>query len=72
MRETKKAKVTCPQCKAEYWTDLECEGELIEGQGWTRVHAIQNEHPDATPIQREQWLSGLCSDECWDAYLGGQ
>jgi len=25
---------------------------------------------DVTPIQREQLISGLCSDECWDKYNG--
>lgn len=22
------------------------------------------------PMHREQWISGICSDECWDEYLG--
>lgn len=24
----------------------------------------------ATKAEREQWITGLCSDECWNAWLG--
>lgn len=25
--------------------------------------------PEGT-IHREQWITGICSDDCWDKYLG--
>ena len=32
---------------------------------------IQQEFPDAKPFEREQLITGLCSDKCWKEYLGG-
>ena len=52
---------TCPQCKKEYKPDL--------GERKTD-NCIQDEFPNATPIQREQLVTGICSDECWDNFLG--
>ena len=31
---------------------------------------IQIEYPQATKEEREQLISGLCSDKCWNEYLG--
>jgi len=31
---------------------------------------IQEEFPDAPAWQREQHLSGICSDKCWNEFLG--
>lgn len=25
----------------------------------------------SSPIQREQHITGICSDKCWDDFLGG-
>ena len=53
----------CPQCERFYTPVL----------GERKQHAsIQDEFPEATSIEREQLTSGLCSPECWNAYLGWQ
>lgn len=31
---------------------------------------IQREFPNAPAWQREQWISGCCSNECWNNALG--
>ncbi|MCE8426165.1 MAG: hypothetical protein J5U17_10365 [Candidatus Methanoperedens sp.] len=31
---------------------------------------IRQEFPDAPAWQREQLVSGICSDKCWDELLG--
>jgi len=55
-----KEDVICPNCKKAYKPILERkEGELI-----------QNTHPNATKEEREQLISGLCSNECWEEFLG--
>jgi hypothetical protein len=51
----------CPNCQEEYDTVLE-----RDGSGRT----IQEQYPDAPTWQREQLLSGICSDDCWKQYLG--
>jgi hypothetical protein len=51
----------CPNCKKEY--------EPILGKRRTS-QLIQDEFPDATPEQREQLQTGICSDKCWDEWLG--
>jgi len=52
--------MVCPNCKKEYKPFLERkDGELI-----------QVTYPKATKEQREQLISGLCSDKCWNEYLG--
>ena len=51
----------CPNCGTEYETELD------------RKHPdmpIQQEFPDAKPYQREQHITGLCSDRCWNEFLG--
>ena len=53
----------CPCCKKHYKPIL---GSRIEGM------VIQKQFPNATPEEREQLVSGLCSTKCWDDYLGGQ
>ena len=52
---------TCPNCKKVYEPEL---GERKSGA------LIQNEFPNALPYQREQLITGICSDECWDEFLG--
>jgi len=57
MKETKE----CPNCHKVYTTVLD------------RQHpekCIQEEFPNAPKWQREQFLTRLCSDKCWDEYLG--
>ena len=51
----------CPNCGKTYEPDL------------LRQHPekhLQHEFPNATPTQREQHISGICSDECWNQFLG--
>jgi len=51
----------CPNCNKEYETILD------------RKHSemsIQQEFPSAPKWQREQHISGICSDKCWDEFLG--
>ena len=31
---------------------------------------IQDSYPNATKEEREQLISGLCSNECWEEFLG--
>ena len=63
-------KKTCPNCKKIYTPDLATqpnfEEKLVEWQG----RLIQNVWPEATLIQREQLMTGVCSDKCWAEYLG--
>ena len=50
----------CPNCKKEYQTVLERQTD----------QNIQVEYPNAPSWQREQLISGVCSDVCWDEFLG--
>ena len=51
---------TCPQCRKTYKTVLEPKTDKL----------IQDEFPSAPAWQREQHLTGICSDSCWDKFLG--
>lgn len=55
--------VSCPQCRKVYI--------LPFGSRPKDGRTIQKQFPSATPIQREMYMTGLCSDSCWDKYLGG-
>lgn len=55
-------KTICPNCGKHYTPDL---GERLD-----MSKCIQNEFPRATPAQREQLVTGICSDRCWKQYLG--
>jgi hypothetical protein len=52
--------VVCPNCNKQYKPDLERKTN----------NPIQAEYPKATKEQREQLISGLCSDKCWNSFLG--
>ncbi len=54
--------MTCPNCRKTY--------EPVLGQRKTPHLLIQNEFPDSEPWEREQLVTGLCSDRCWDEFLG--
>ena len=60
-------------------------GRILESKGHERKHVSQGERqcpqcgkvftPDLPPNQgtaeqREQHMTGLCSNACWDAFLG--
>ena len=53
---------TCPNCGKIYVPVL--------GERKRPEVTIQTEFPDATPVQREQYVSGICSDKCWREFLG--
>ena len=55
-------KQRCPNCGVEYITELDRKDD----------RNIQEQYPDAPAWQREQLVSGICSDECWDEFIGGQ
>lgn len=72
---TEKQWKKCPNCKETFLTDLACKVKVeYSGSGQrftTRVmNLIQDEHPNATWIQREQWITGICSEDCWDSFMG--
>lgn len=58
----------CPNCQKMYVPDLSF-ADLEKGR--EKGLLIQDIFPQATPIQREQLQTGICSDKCWNEYLGG-
>jgi hypothetical protein len=62
-REIDEAGLTvCPQCKKHYRPILE--------RPISDIRPIQQIFPDAMPWQREQLITGICSDACWQKHLG--
>ena len=63
--------VQCPACAKIYVPDLakepDWESKLLL---WKGGQLIQRVWPDANPYQREQLQTGVCSDECWDKFVG--
>jgi len=55
--------VQCPQCKTRYKPDLEF-------PAMDDNRSIQSIYPDSEPYQREQLMTGYCSDKCFDEALG--
>jgi hypothetical protein len=63
--------VKCPNCKKQYVPDLAKSPDFTSKRTtWRAGRLIQDVWPEASTIQREQLLTGICSDECWDKYLG--
>lgn len=56
--------IICPQCKRRYKPDL----PIPEKDD---PRKIQDIYPDATIVQREQQLTGLCSHRCFMVHLQG-
>ena len=52
-----KMKTICPVCEKHYNTDLE---------STPQNRSIQEQYPNATAEQREQLMTGVCSDKCWN------
>ena len=46
----------CPICKKEYEPVLERKTDEL----------VQIEFPEASRTEREQLITGICSDECWE------
>ena len=55
-----KGLIKCPNCKKEYKPILERKTNLC----------IQEEYPQAKKWKREQLISGLCSDKCFNEFIG--
>jgi hypothetical protein len=53
------SQMQCPACGKMY--------EPVLGERKHPEMLIQKEFPDATAEQREQLLTGICSNECWEA-----
>ena len=62
MKRDTRMKITCPYCKCEYVPVL--------GERKNHALLIQEEFPNALAWEREQLITGICSDECWDKFLG--
>lgn len=56
-------KTICPNCQRHYLPELPEKDPHDD-------RVMQAIYPEAEPYQREQLISGLCSDRCWDEYLG--
>ena len=54
----------CPFCRTDYET------ELTRPKNDRRL--IQQIFPDEPLWKREQLISSVCSQECWDRYIGGK
>jgi len=52
----------CPVCKLYY--DIELDRQLFKR--WQDGAKVQEVWPEFTAIQREQLISGVCSDKCWE------
>jgi len=50
----------CPNCHKRYYTEL---------QRYTDK-PVQEEWPDEPAWKREQLVSGLCGENCWNQFLG--
>jgi hypothetical protein len=64
----------CPSCGNSYIPDLMGEDDFdIKYKAWRyEGKLIKSVWPNATPTQREQLQTGICSDECWNDFLGGE
>ena len=56
--------VTCIQCGVDF------KPALVRPPGDDRP--LQLIYPNARPIEREQLISGIGCDACWDLFLTGQ
>jgi hypothetical protein len=52
----------CPACGKVY--------EPVLGERKRPDLLIQQEFPNATDEEREQLITGICSDKCWHEFLG--
>ena len=71
-------KKKCPNCGTEYVPELADDPDFNwKYRRWRGMDRsfhkrplIQELWPNATPMQREQLQTGICSDDCWNKYLG--
>lgn len=57
---------TCPNCGAEDSVVVEKDKYVR----WVKGEHIQDVWPEMPTTQREQIMTGFCSDECWIEYIG--
>jgi hypothetical protein len=57
---------TCPNCKKNNYIQVTYD----KFQAWQSGEHIQYVWPEWSPMQREMLVTGMCSDECWNKYLG--
>lgn len=63
--------VTCPNCRKTYTPELLQQPDAqVKLMQWKSGTLIQRVWPQATPAQREQLITGMCSDKCWNEFLG--
>lgn len=63
--------VICPNCQKHYTPFIEATPfRALGGQERDPDQHIQDQYPKLKPYQREQLISGICSDACWDEFLG--
>jgi hypothetical protein len=60
-RKDDKGNTICPQCGVSYKPILGERDDTI---------LIQHQFPNATKEEREQLITGLCSDRCWKRFIG--
>lgn len=60
-RKDSQGRTICPNCQKAYIPKLDKRDPNIP---------IQRQFPNATPIEREQVITGICSDKCWKQFLG--
>lgn len=53
-------KKKCPNCGKIYKTTL--------NRPKDDLRTIQQIHPNSTKTEREQLITGICSDKCWKEY----
>ena len=57
----------CPNCEREYEPELV--KDTVGYMNWQMGDLVQKAFPTALPYQREQLLTGICSDTCWAKWL---
>lgn len=62
---------TCVNCGTDYIPTLSgLWGFQEKYLRWRNGESIQDVWPDATATAREQLITGICSDKCWNQFLG--
>ena len=66
--------VQCPECRKTYLPDLLVLDPAKFVKAWLEWQQpginIQDAFPASQSRQREQLQTGICSDECWEKFLG--
>ena len=59
--------MVCPHCERTYVPDLAAAPDFQDRKRrYNSGELAQDVWPEATLEQREQIISGVCSDRCWD------